>query len=349
MGATLRWLLVLLITAGRPLLAAVPDDIANGLTRAVARGDRSAQLAQAELIVSGEIAGDPRTARGALEKAAEDGHGGAAYTLGVLAYQDAPQDLAGALRWWRIAARAGHDEAQYNLGLLLGASDQHTTQADAALEAAAAQHHVLACFALGTRLATRAANAAQAWLQCAAKQGYGPAQFNLATLLARAARNDEELAVARRWYAAAALTFAPAASALAALPAQLPTAQTPVPVPAALLIRDDAWVMAQAQSAYTVQVASGASAEVLLTLLQSQLRAADVACVRERPASRQPFSAIVGSYPDRDSAKHALAQLPASLRANQPWVRRFSSLQQALRQAANSAQDGANDARAVSN
>ena len=349
MGTTLRWLLVLLITAGRPLLAAVPDDVAKGLARAVAQGHRSAQLTQAELIVSGELAGDPRTARGALGKAADDGHGGAAYTLGVLAYQGAPQDLAGALRWWRIAARAGHDEAQYNLGLLLGADDQHTAEADAAFKAAAAQHHVLACFALGTRLASRAANAAQAWLQCAAEQGYGPAQFNLATLLARAARSDEELAVARRWYAAAALTFAPAASALAALPVQLPTAQTPVPVPAEVLIRDETWVMAQAQSAYTVQVASGASAEVLLILLHSQLRASEVACVRERPNSRQPFSAIIGSYPDRDSAKHALAQLPASLRANQPWVRRFSSLQQALRQAASSAQHGSNDAQAVSN
>ena len=357
MGATLRVLLVLLATVGRPVVAAVPAAVANGLASAVAQGDRHALLAQAELIVTGQLDGDLRAARGTLEQAAQNGDGSAAYTLGVLAYQTAPNDPTGALRWWRIAAQTGHQQAQYNLGLLLAGDRQYTAQADAAFEAAAAQQHVLACFALGTRLATRDAMAAQRWLQCAAAQGYGPAQFNLATLLARAANTDEELAAARRWYGAAAPTFAPAASALAALPAHVATPKTATSqvtpqvttLATALSLRDHAWVMAQPASAYTVQVASGASAEVLVALLQSQLRGADAACVRERPASRQPFSAIVGTYPDRGSASRALADLPASLRANQPWLRRFSTLQQALREAANGGQHAADDARAVSN
>ena len=349
MGATLRLLLVLLTVAARSVAAAVPPEVASGLASAVAQGDLKAGLTQAELIVSGQLNGDFRAARGTLEQAARNGDGDAAYALGVLAYQNAPSDLTSARRWWRIAAQAGHKEAQYNLGLLLAGNDSYTPEADAAFKAAAAQQHVLACFALGTRLADGDEVGARRWLQCAAEQGYGPAQFNLATLLVRAAKNDEDLAAARRWFAAAAPIFAPAASALAALSAQQDNLNTVALQATPLSLRDEAWVMAQPGSAYTVQVASGTSTEVLIALLRRQLGAVEAACVRERPASRQPFSAIVGTYPDRVSATRAMADLPASLRANQPWVRRFSTLQQALREAAMSTQQAADDAQAVSN
>ena len=349
MGTTLRVLLVLLAVAGRSVAATVPTEIANGLASAVARGDADAAIAQAELIVSGQLDGNLRNAHEVLKRAAQSGDSSAAYALGVLAHRDTPNDSSRALRWWHIAAQAGHAEAQYNLGLLLAGDHEQATQADAAFEAAASKHHALACFALGTRVALRDESAAQPWLQCAAEQGYGPAQFNLATLLARAASNDEDLAAARRWYAAAAPSFPPAASALAALPAHHAKADAAVALTAALSLRGDAWIMAQPEGAYTVQVASGASAEVLIALLRSQLRAVDAACVRERPTSRQPFSAIVGTYPDRDTANRALANLPASLRANHPWVRRFGTLQQALREAADNGQQTAHDAQAVSN
>lgn len=343
MAAALRLALVILAAAGRPLAATIPTDVADGLASAGVRGEVQARLTQAELIVGAQLQGDARAARGVLEDAAQHGDGRAAYTLGVLAYQTTPADIANTQRWWRRAAQAGYADAQYGLGLLLAADQQHSTEADAAFAAAAAQQHVLACFALGTRLAARDAHAARAWLQCAAAQGYGPAQFNLATLLVRAARNDDDLATAQRWYAAAAPTFTPAASALAALR----TSREHHPTSGSL--RDADWVMAQAASAFTLQVASGASAEVLMALLQDQLHDLDTACLRERPASRQPYSAIVGVYADRLSAERALGELPSALRANQPWIRRFGDLQQALRRAASGAAPAAKDTQAVSN
>ena len=349
MGATLPLLVAVLATAGGPLAGTVPAEVASGLATAVAQDDHQARLAQAELIVSGHLNGDLRAARGALEHAAQIGDGRAAYTLGALAYHTTPRDFASALRWWRMAAQAGHAEAQYSLGLLLADDLEHPAEADAAFEAAAAQQHVLACFALGTRLATRDERTARRWLQCAAAQGYAPAQYNLATLLARAATDNEELAAARRWYAAAAATFAPAASALAALPASAALHKLEERGPAVLSLRDQTWVMAQPETAYTVQIASGASAETLVALLQNQIHDVDAACVRERPTSRQPYSAIVGVYADRASANRALGDLPAALRANQPWIRRFGTLQRALREAANSEQSRTDDAPAVSN
>ena len=349
MGATLPLLVAVLATAGGPQAGTVPAEVASGLATAVAQDDHDARLAQAELIVSGHLHRDPRAARSALEHAAQIGDGRAAYTLGVLAYHATPRDFASAQRWWQMAAQAGHAEAQYSLGLLLADDLEHSAEADAAFEAAAAQQHVLACFALGTRLATRDERAARRWLQCAAAQGYAPAQYNLATLLARTATDNEELAAARRWYAAAAATFAPAASALAALPASAALHKLEERGPAVLSLRDQTWVMAQPETAYTVQIASGASAETLVALLQNQIHDVDAACVRERPTSRQPYSAIVGVYADRASANRALGDLPVALRANQPWIRRFGTLQRALREAANSEQHAADDAQAVSN
>ena len=336
MRVTETLLAILLISAATSSGAQLSAPIRDGLAAAVARSDQAAALVQAELIAGGQLDGDAAAALATLTRVARQGDGHAAYVLGVVAYRAG--DIQAAASWWRLAAAADIAAAHYNLGLLLASDPAQQASADTALEAAARSQHVLACFALGTRLAARDLAAARAWLECAASQGYAPAQFNLATLHARAADHADELASARRWYAAAAATFAPAALALAALPVT-PTAAPPAAVAAApLALRDHAWVMAQPASAYTVQVASGASAEVLEQLLHRELHEGDAACVHERPAARQPYSAIVGVYADHSSAERASAALPASLRANHPWVRRYGSLQQALRDADQEAQ-----------
>lgn len=346
MRVTQSLMAVLLLTATASSGAQLAGSLRDGLAAAVARGDQAAILVQAELIASGEIAGDAVAAQASLTRAARQGDGHAAYVLGVLAYRTG--DLQAAASWWRLATAADIAAAHYNLGLLLASDPAQQDSADAEFEAAARRQHVLACFALGTRLAARDPAAARAWLECAASQGYAPAQFNLATLHARATDKADELASARRWYAAAAPTFAPAADALAALPVAATVAPTAAPAAAPLALRDHTWVMAQPASAYTVQIASGASAAVLEQLLLRELREGDAACVHERPAARQPYSAIVGVYADRTSAERASAALPARLRANQPWVRRYGSLQQALRDAAKEARP-AIDTHAESN
>ena len=335
MRMTQTLLAALLISATASSGAQLPAPIRDGLAAAVARSDQAAALVQAELIAGGQLDGDAAAALATLTRAARQHDGHAAYVLGVLAYRAG--DIQGAASWWRLAAAADIAEAHYNLGLLLAADPAQQASADAALEAAARSQHVLACFALGTRLARRDTAAARVWLACAASQGYAPAQFNLATLHARAADQADELASARRWYAAAAPTFAPAALALAALPVTPMAAPLATLAAAPLALRDQAWVMAQPASAYTVQVASGASADVLEQLLLRELQEGDAACVHERPAARQPYSAIIGVYADHTSAERASAALPARLRANHPWVRRYGSLQQALRDAAKEA------------
>ena len=333
--------LLALMTVASQLHAELPLPARSALAAAAARGDAAAQSTLSELTLEGELPGDLEAARTTLETRARNGDTRAAYVLGARAYQASPRDRTSALAWWRRAADGGLADAQYNLGLLLARDGAPTEEADRNFEAAARQQHVLACFALGTRLAARDAAGALPWLECAARQGYAPAQFNLAAVLARPPRSEARLVEARRWYAAAAPSFAPAASALAALPAPIPMsayrpAITDTPTSdtrAAAVLRDREWVMAQTAHAYTVQIASGASAEVLTALLTRELRDTEVACVLERPDSRQPYSAIVGVYGDRESASQALATLPASLRANTPWIRRFGTLQQALRAA----------------
>jgi septal ring-binding cell division protein DamX len=336
----------LLLTTVVAAAAQLPAQVRDGLAAAVARGDQTALLTQAELVVSKEIDGDEAAARATLTRAAQHGDVRAAYILGVLAYRNA--DIAGAQAWWQQAASGGMVDAHYNLGLLLARDPAQSDAADAQLETAAREQHVLACFALGTRLADHDEPAARRWLECAAQQGYAPAQFNLARLYARASEHAEDQDAARRWYAAAAPTFAPAAAALAALP-RLPAPDAKPDIPATpLTLHDQAWVMAQPATAYTVQIASGASADVLENLLRRELHEGDAACVAEHPGSRQAYSAIIGVYPDRVSAERASGKLPVALRTNTPWVRRYSSLQQALRDADKQARPGA-AAHAVSN
>lgn len=321
---------MVLLSFGLPLAAAIPIEVQHALAAAVAAGDPQAARTVDELVARGEMTGDTDAARSALAEAARNGDTQAAYVLGVLAYR--AHDPVNAQALWQQAAAGGHLDAHYNLGLLLARDPASAGAADAEFEAAARGRHVLACFALGTRLAAGDEPAARRWLECAASQGYAPAQFNLATLYARAPPAAENLDNARRWYAAAAPTFAPAASALATLP-DAPAAATPSVRGSTLMLRDYAWVMAQPGTAYTIQVASGSSAAVLEAMLKRELASGDAACVHEHPDARQAYSAIVGVFADRDNAERARAALPASLRVNNPWVRRLGSLQQSLRAA----------------
>ncbi|MBX9608834.1 MAG: SPOR domain-containing protein, partial [Gammaproteobacteria bacterium] len=126
-------------------------------------------------------------------------------------------------------------------------------------------------------------------------------------------------------FAAAAADFPPAAAALQSLPATGPSAAE------ALVLHDADWLLAQPAAAYTVQVAAGANAEVLLAMLRDAGLTGDVACVLEHPEARQAWSALVGVHAERAAAERALTTLPAALRANAPWVRRLSAVQKSLR------------------
>jgi DamX protein len=95
-------------------------------------------------------------------------------------------------------------------------------------------------------------------------------------------------------------------------------------------VHDRDWVIAQAPDHYTLQVAAGRTAEALTALLERHAQGAPAACFLHRPGAREPYSGVVGSFARFAEAERALAGLPAELRSNTPWIRRFATLQREL-------------------
>lgn len=319
-------------------IGAEPGALHARLTAAASAGNGAAAVMAARLVLWGQLEGEPQAALAALEDYARDGLPGAASALASAYYTGvggAP-DPAQARDWWRAAAAAGDHTAAYNLGASLLASGEDQPAALAALRDAARARHALACFLLGTWEAGHGAPAAaRAALLCAAEQGYAPAQFNLATLAARSG----EIELARQWYAAAAASFAPAAQALAALPAApaappSTAAETVAAAPAPDLppaaVHDLAWVLAQPPDHFTLQVAAGSSLASLTKLIARHADGAAAAVFLHRPGAREPYSAVLGSFPDQAAASERLARLPAALARNTPLLRRYARLQREL-------------------
>ena len=307
------------------------DKLVPHLEAAAAVGDIEARTTLAILKLERRIAGDTDAARLNLVKAAEDGDAVAASSLGNFYYEGRvlPVDQIAALRWWRAAADLGHADAQYNLGIVLLRQPNREAEGLDWLNQAAAQNHTLACFVAGTWYAEHDnAERAEAGLKCAAANGYALAQFNLAKLYVLNARTD----LARPWFEAAALTFAPAARALASLPTPPPLPLAPPPPAGA--IHGLEWVKAQPDGYFTLQVAAGRSPTALEYMLQQHVRVNESAYFLHRPNAQEPFSAVVGSYADYAAAERDLATLPDALQANAPWIRRFGVLHRELRQRA---------------
>ena len=117
---------------------------------------------------------------------AEQGDTRAQAYIGYLYYtgaEGAPLDPARAAYWFRLAATAGHNDAQYNLALLL---------------------------VHGTDVAADPAEALQ-WFEAAALQGHAPAQLQLATLYHLGQGVAPDLPQAVLWYRRAALSGEPTA------------------------------------------------------------------------------------------------------------------------------------------
>lgn len=93
---------------------------------------------------------------------------------------------------------------------------------------------------------------------------------------------------------------------------------------------DESWLRQQTRSDFTVQLAASGNLERLQGLSESlpeDLERAWFAVVRD---GRQWFSLVAGSYADPASAQASISRLPARIRANEPWIRTFASIQDAL-------------------
>ncbi|MEQ8494593.1 MAG: SPOR domain-containing protein, partial [Gammaproteobacteria bacterium] len=334
------------------------------LVTATLAADESLTPPAARVILHGIAPGAPSAALAALQARADAGDAAAAMVLAEAHYLGlgTPARRERALAWWERAAALGDTSGAYNAGLLHCRDPLTRARGEALLAQAAASGDVLAAFVLGTRHANAGARgSAIPLLRQAARAGYAPAQYNLARLL-----EPDDAVAATRWYAAAAPTFEPAASALATLERARDDESSTLSaedasdstVPAAddnddardanaahnataTAADDDGtsatpvgadpaagrqWVLAQPPSSFTVQVGAGRDPEALARLLEAHAGDLPAAWFVHHRDSADPYSAVVGSFPDRATATAARDALPAALARNAPWVRGFAAL-----------------------
>lgn len=302
-----------------------------------------ARVRAAQSVLAGLVAGDAAQALADLTAIAAAGDKDAAAAIASAKYSGSgvARDREGAIEWWQRAHDLGHKDGAYNVGLLLLRQPENAADGLRWLRVSSGQGHALACFVLGTALAEAQLpedhGEAITSLECAARSGYAPAQYNLATVLARNDPSAAALVRARAWYEAAAVTFDPARIALQDLAV---TTTSEPPVTATPAIHDREWVMTRQPENFTIQAGVGATAAAVDTMLSRYAAEHDTAGFLHRPNTREPFSAIIGSYSERSDAKRTLAALPPALKNNAPWIRSFATLQRELEAAADGAKDG---------
>ncbi len=165
--------------AGRAAYAA--GDYAAALEQWLApgeAGEAAAQFALGTLYVNGEgVEQDFDEALLWFEKAAEQGHAGGQYNLGLILDQGwAGMPDSAAAAWWRKAAAQAHAGAQYQLGL----QNKHGWGVEAYM------------------------GEAMRWYRQAAEQNYASAQYNLGLIYANGRGVKPDTAEAAGWYRKAA-------------------------------------------------------------------------------------------------------------------------------------------------
>jgi TPR repeat protein len=147
-------------------------------------------------------------------KAANQGHAGAQYNLGLMyaAGRGVKQDYAQAVAWYQKAANQGYANAQYNLGVRYANGQgvkQDYAQAVAWYQKAANQGDADAQYNLGVMYANGQGvkqdyAQAVAWYQKAANQGHVNAQYNLGLMYGNGRGVKQDYAQAVAWYQKAA-------------------------------------------------------------------------------------------------------------------------------------------------
>ncbi len=91
------------------------------------------------------------------------------------------------------------------------------------------------------------------------------------------------------------------------------------------------WIRAQPRTAFTIQVLGLAQEAGVRDFLARHPLDRETAWIRTERNGADWFVAIAGSYPNAEAARTAIASLPAEVRRNQPWIRSFGSVQDAIR------------------
>ena len=222
------------------------------------------------------------------------------------------KNLKTAAEWYRKAADQGHEIAQNNLGVfyengLIGPADPKK---------------------------------AAIWYEMAANQGYAYAQYNLGMLYAEGRGVKKDIEQAKYWLRIASRQKVDeATAALGKLNVDMPVRKKEAPAPhiahapyhSTPVSKGIAWVKKQDPTHFTIQLARSkdmqwilrlaASGDVKQTLIQYQAR---------DKKGEEWHHLIYGSFPTRDAARAAIAQLPAAMRKWGPWIRPFGEVQKQL-------------------
>ncbi len=240
----------------------------------------------------------------------------AQFSIGSLYFEGrgVTKDLSAAARWFRRAAEQGYAAAQFNLGNSYK-HGQGVPQDD--LEAVK-------------------------WWTLAAEQEFAPAQFNLGTqyYFGRGVPKDQQKGL--RWYKRAADNGHPRARELFAIAPEETEAQPPAstavssreappPEIATGGMRDEAWILAQDPSRFTVQLATIKTRASIPEFADRHGIADRVAYYRFERSNASWFAVIYGVFERYRDAEQAIEDLPEALKRASPLVRPMAVVQRAVR------------------
>ncbi|MFP4683746.1 MAG: SPOR domain-containing protein, partial [Ectothiorhodospira sp.] len=89
-------------------------------------------------------------------------------------------------------------------------------------------------------------------------------------------------------------------------------------------------VFTRSWSPCSAQIVASTSEDRLQTYAQEADLPGDVAWYHTRRDGRDFYALIFGSYPNAEAARSAIPALPARIRQNQPFIRSFGSVQDAM-------------------
>jgi hypothetical protein len=95
-------------------------------------------------------------------------------------------------------------------------------------------------------------------------------------------------------------------------------------------IHGESWLLAQNSSHYTLQLLAARKKESLLRFVETHRLQNQVACYLSYGEQSQWYPLLYGIYSTHNQALAALEELPREIRGYEPWIRRLSSVQEAI-------------------
>jgi septal ring-binding cell division protein DamX len=101
---------------------------------------------------------------------------------------------------------------------------------------------------------------------------------------------------------------------------------------AAKSVKREPWVLKQNPRYYTLQLTAAQDEQAILDYIYKSRLAANVAYYRFLRQGQPWFAVVYGAFPTRSEADRAALRLQADLQQASPWIREFSSVQEAIRE-----------------